>query len=191
MQNPSSDAFAPLEMLPESAERCGARPVPLEEEVGRLFEQLRNPLLRYLLSLGLKTQDGEEVIQEVFLALFKHLKNGRPRDNLRGWIFRVGHHQAMKARRRGGRQAAYAELGWVEANPDPDLDPEQQALRSQKQRRLAAVVGALPKQDRACLALRAEGMRYREIAEILGVSLGAVALSLGRSLSKLSRVEER
>ncbi len=50
---------------------------------------------------------------------------------------------------------------------------------------------ALPEQDRACLALRAEGIRYREIAEILGVSLGTVALSLERSLAKLSRVQER
>ena len=77
-----------------------APPVTLAGEVTELFEQLRNPLFRYLLSLGLSTQDGEEVIQEAFLALFQHLKSGKPRDNLRGWIFRVGHNQALKLRRR-------------------------------------------------------------------------------------------
>jgi hypothetical protein len=73
MRTPAADAYAPPELLPEHADRCGVRPVAPEEEVTELFEQLRNPLFRYLLSLGLNTQDGEEVIQEVFLALFQHL----------------------------------------------------------------------------------------------------------------------
>jgi RNA polymerase sigma-70 factor (ECF subfamily) len=165
--------------------------VTLEEEVTDLFEQLRNPLFRYLLSLGLNTQDGEEVIQEVFLALFQHLKNGKPRENLRGWIFRVGHNLALKLRQRRGWRRVQSGGGAADGGPDPEPDPEQQALCNQRQRRLSAVIRALPKQDRACLALRAEGIRYREIAEILGVSLGAVALSLERSLAKLSRVRER
>jgi RNA polymerase sigma-70 factor, ECF subfamily len=163
-----------------------APPVTLAGEVTDLFEQLHNPLFRYLLSLGLSVQDGEEVIQEAFLALFQHLKSGKPRDNLRGWIFRVGHNQALKVRQRHGMRAAPPQGVLVDGGPDP----EQQALRNQSQRRLAAVMRALPEQDRACLALRAEGIRYREIAEILGVSLGTVALSLERSLAKLSRVQE-
>jgi RNA polymerase sigma-70 factor (ECF subfamily) len=173
-------------MLISPAEVC-APPISLEEEVTGLFEQLRNPLFRYLLSLGLSTHDGEEIIQEVFLALFRHLKSGKPRDNLRGWIFRVGHNQALKVRRRRGARPEQAEGDAIDGSPDP----EQQTLQNQRQRRLSAVIRALPKQDRACLALRAEGIRYREIAEILGVSLGAVALSLERSLAKLSRVQER
>jgi RNA polymerase sigma-70 factor, ECF subfamily len=164
-----------------------APPVTLEEEVTDLFEQLRDPLFRYLLSFGLSVQDGEEVIQEVFLALFQHLKNGKPRDNLRGWVFRVGHNLALKLRQRSSGRAAQAENCGVDGSPDP----EQQALYNQRQERMSAVIRALPRQDRACLALRAEGIRYREIAEILGVSLGTVALSLERSLAKLSRVHGR
>jgi len=61
----------------------------------------------------------------------------------------------------------------------------------QRQRRLLAVVRALPEQDRECLSLRAEGFRYREIAEILGISLGSVANAMARSLDKLSRVDSR
>ena len=171
MRIPAAEVYAP--------------PVTLAGEVTDLFEQLRNPLFRYLLSLGLSVQDGEEVIQEVFLALFQHLKSGKPRDNLRGWIFRVGHNQALKLRRRHGMRAAPPQGVPVDGGPDP----EQQALRNQSQRRLAAVMRALPEQDRACLALRAEGIRYREIAEILGVSLGTVAFSLERSLAKFSRVQ--
>src|SRR4249920_2730485 len=148
-----------------------APPVTLEEEVTELFELLRDPLFRYLLSFGLSVQDGEEIIQEVFLALFRHLKNGKPRDNLRGWVFRVGHNLALKVRQRHGSPSTRTESCAI----DGSLDPEQQALYNQRQKRMSAVIRALPRQDRACLALRAEGIRYREIAEILGVSLGTVA----------------
>src|SRR5215510_5944973 len=71
----------------------------LEEEVSSLFRDLRVPVLRYLLSLGLPAHEGEDVAQETFLALFRHLREGKPRDNLRGWVFRVAHNIALKRRR--------------------------------------------------------------------------------------------
>ena len=61
----------------------------------------------------------------------------------------------------------------------------------QTQERLLAILRILPEQDRQCLSLRGEGLRYREIAEILGISLGAVSLSLGRSLARIARAAER
>jgi len=53
------------------------------------------------------------------------------------------------------------------------------------------VVQALPSNDQACLRLRAEGLRYREIAEIVGISLGSVSNSLARSLERLERMDRR
>lgn len=166
--------------LPELLE--GNAETPLEAEVTALFERYRNPLLRFLLSLGLAAADGEEVVQEVFLALFQHLRAWKPRDNLRGWMFQVAHNQGLKVRQR--RPAP------VPAAP-PAPTPEEQAIEKQTRRRLAAVIQALPEQDRACLALRAEGLRYREIAAILGISLGGVALSLERALHRIGRIQER
>jgi RNA polymerase sigma-70 factor (ECF subfamily) len=70
-------------------------------------------------------------------------------------------------------------------------NPEDQFSTNQTQKRLLAVLHALPEQDRRCLSLRAEGLRYREIAEILDMSLGGVALALGRSLARIARVAEQ
>jgi RNA polymerase sigma-70 factor (ECF subfamily) len=167
-----------------------ARTSALEEEVTGLFEQLRSPLFRYLRSLGLGAQDAEEIMQEVFLALFKHLRSGKPRDSLRGWIFRVGHNQALKLRGRDERRSVQVDETFAERQLDRQPNPEQRALSNQRRRRLSAVIQALPEKDRACLALRAEGFRYREISEITGISLGAVSLSLERSLAKLCCVDK-
>jgi RNA polymerase sigma-70 factor (ECF subfamily) len=54
---------------------------------------------------------------------------------------------------------------------------------------LQSVLRALPEQDQWCLSLRAEGLRYREIAEVLDISLASVSVSLGRSLARLSRAD--
>ncbi len=160
----------------------------LEAEVVALFEQLRAPLLGYLLTLGLPVQDGEEIVQEAFLALFEHLRRGRPRDNLRGWMFRVAHNLGLKrASKLKNFRPAPEELLIL----DPAPGPEEQAADHQRLKNLNAVVRALPEQDRRCLWLRAEGLRYREIADVLGMSLGAVAMSLARSLARLARVAER
>jgi RNA polymerase sigma-70 factor (ECF subfamily) len=54
---------------------------------------------------------------------------------------------------------------------------------------LQAVLRALPEQDRCCLHLRAEGLRYREIASVLGISLGSVSIALARSLARMGRAD--
>jgi len=172
--------------------QTGASPSDLEVEVIGLFDELRNRLLRYLLAIGLPIADGEEIVQEAFLALFQHLQRGRSRQNLRGWLFRVVRNQGLK------RLAANAHCNvpdWsserFELLADPAPDPEQRATANQRNATLQAVIQALPAQDRDCLHLRAEGLKYREIAEVLGISLGSVSTSLVRSLARLERAGAR
>lgn len=163
----------------------------IEAEVLGLFDRFRAPLLRYICSFGLSGRDAEDIVQDVFLLLFKHLQAGKPRTNLPGWIFRVAHNGALKQRMRRQREGAppAAETG-AAATVDPSADPEAQFSDAQRQRRLVAVVNALPERDRQCLHLRGEGLRYRDIARVLGVSLGTVANSLARSLERLQRADE-
>jgi RNA polymerase sigma-70 factor, ECF subfamily len=163
-----------------------AKPSALEEEVVALFDELQGRLLRYVLSLGLPVSDGEEIVQEAFLALFLHLRGGKPRNNLRAWIFRVTHNLALKQRHRAlHSQGLPGQIHLIDAAPNP----EDQFFRNERQRRFFGVWNALAEQDRRCLSLRAEGLTYREIAQVFDVSLGAVSLSLARSLSRFARAE--
>jgi RNA polymerase sigma-70 factor, ECF subfamily len=167
--------------------------VPLEHEIISLFDLLRAPLLPYAVSLGLSIHDGEDIIQEVFLALFHHLKEGRSRSHLRGWVFRVTHHLALKRRTKNQSRYRQGEGDCLCADEcsDPSPGPEEQLLFSERQANLLAAVRALPERDQWCLRLRAEGLRYREISEVLGVSLGSVSNSLARSLARLERMDKR
>lgn len=168
-----------------------AQPEALEGEVIALFDDFRDRLLRYVLSLGLSVHDGEDVIQEVFLSLFRHLKRGRSRTNLRGWVFRVAHNLALKQRNRRQRRWASTTIrdDAAASHKDPGANPEEQFANTQRRKKLVAVIQALPEQDQWCLRLRAEGLRYREIAGVVGISLGAVSNSLAKSFERLARVD--
>jgi len=184
MASTPTDATIGLPVATSAA--TGARPSKLEEEVVALFEQHRNPLLRYLLSFRIAAPDAEEIVQEVFLSLFQHLRREKSRANLHGWLFRVAHNLALKNRVKAQRQSLAAPEDRMDRTPGP----EERLAELQRKDRLLVVVKALPELDRCCLSLRAEGLRYREIAEVLGISLGAVANSLEKSLSRLSRADE-
>lgn len=167
-------------------------PSEIEEEVIFLFDQLHDRLSGYLLSFGLTVHDAEDIVQETFLALFKHLQLGRSRRNLRGWVFRVGHNLALKRRnvnQASGSNVAYDSI--MRAHSDPGPSVEEQIQFSQRQKRLLAILAVLPEQDQRCLCLRAEGLKYREIAEILDISLGSVSISLARSLARFARFDKR
>jgi RNA polymerase sigma-70 factor (ECF subfamily) len=165
----------PLPLVAGAEKACSAP----EQELCVLFEELRAPVIRFLLFNGVNAQDAEEIVQDTFLALLDHLRMGRPRTNLRGWVFRVAHNLALKTMR------IPAAAGLDREAPAPGLDPEQLACLSERHRKIAAVIRALPARDRACLQLRAHGLPYREIAAVLDVSLGAVALSIERGLSRI------
>jgi RNA polymerase sigma-70 factor (ECF subfamily) len=159
-----------------------------EQAVIGLFSELRHPLLRYVLTFGLSAHDAEEIVQEGFLQLFKHLQRGKSRANLPGWIFRVCHNLALKHLDRARRSNAACD-GAATAI-DQSLNPEELLVEAQRRQKLQAVLRALPEQDRYCVCLRAEGLRYRDIADILGISLGAVSLSLVRSFARFARADQ-
>ena len=175
-------------------ERDSSHFTELEVEVIGLFDQMRGRILRYALSFGLPVADAEEILQEAFLALYQHLLRGRSRDGLPAWLFRVTHNLSLKRRIVMTRAAAGSlteDGGESILVADPQPGPEDQFAFRQRQLRLRSVFDALPEMDRECLYLRAEAFRYREIAEVLGISLGSVANSLARSLARLSAADER
>jgi RNA polymerase sigma-70 factor, ECF subfamily len=176
--------------LPVAAVATPARS-RLQEDVIALFDEFRAPVLRYLLAFRIPVPDAEEIVQEVFLSLFRHLREGKSRANLPCWIFTVAHNMAMRyrigAKRQSERFADAADYSGKARDVTPN--PEDRLEAKERRHRLMAVARALPEQDQCCLALRAEGLRYREIARVLGISVGSVANSLARALGRLSRAD--
>jgi RNA polymerase sigma-70 factor (ECF subfamily) len=148
-----------------------------------IFEKQRAPVCRYLVSLGLRPAVASEIAQEAFLRLYRHLRSKGRSENLRGWVFRVAHNLAINEMKRAG--TAEAEPQGLET--DPAGDPEQALLRKERVGRMQTAIRALPRRQQECLHLRAEGLRYREIAEALGIAVSSVAESVQRAMETLAR----
>jgi len=188
--NSPADLVCKLPLL-ASAKEAQTGVAEIEAEVMTLFEEYRTRLLRYSVSFGVPVADAEEIVQDVFLSLFQHLRLGRSRRNLRGWIFRVAHNLTLKRRHANKRQLELLDDDAKIAAllVDPSANPEASCTNAERQHRLLAIVQALPDIEQSCLRMRAEGLRYREIAAILGISLGSVSAFLTRSLAKLIRAD--
>ncbi len=167
----------------------GAR-TPFEEQTLALFDELRQPLLRYLLSLRVAPERGEEILQDTFLKLFEHLKAGHSDSNIRGWLFRVAHNFALRdlrERRHEGMGAGSVLDAPLAAPEDPGPNPEQQVILDQRETHLLAALQKLPETEQRCLHLRAEGLRYREIAEVLHIGVTTVADNLRRAIDTIRK----
>jgi RNA polymerase sigma-70 factor (ECF subfamily) len=166
-------------------------PVPVQDEVLALFDESGPAIRRYVASFNLGGAT-EDVVQDVFLALFRHLSLGRPRTNLNGWLFQVAHNLALKQRQRTVKRAQ-VEGAWDAAFTDQLLDdgpnPEERLAEQQRQRHLVGVLRLLPERDQRCICLRAQGLCYRDIARTLGVSLGSVAKSVVRAIGRLAAAD--
>jgi RNA polymerase sigma-70 factor (ECF subfamily) len=154
-------------------------------EVTSLYRELREPLLRYLVCLGLSKDEAQDVVQDTFLSLHRHLTGGGPQDNIRGWVFRVAHNQARN--RQGSYHRRFAEP--LDPQFDSMLDettPEHVVLEKEKFQRLAKAIALLTDSERECLLLRAAGLRYREIGAALGIPTSTVGDTVERAIKKIT-----
>jgi RNA polymerase sigma-70 factor, ECF subfamily len=170
---------------------ANSRDVTGPSELRELFLELRVPICRYLISLGLDRAEAEDAAQESFLRLCaRDSKNDGHEENVRGWIFRVAHNLARDEQRRRKRRPAeqledveHAAVEHKETRPTP----EEHLLEREREARLRWALARLPAEQRQCLHLRAEGLKYREIGEVLNASTSTVAEWVQKGLKQLER----
>jgi RNA polymerase sigma-70 factor (ECF subfamily) len=158
--------------------------------VMRLFGELRESLFRYLRWLGCTPEEADDAIQEAFLRLHTHLLAERSQENLRAWVFRVAGNLVRDERKSGRRRRNEPLDGDRQPGMwalDRGSSPEQMVLAKESAERLGAAVRRLPADQQKCLALRSQGLRYREIGEILGIGTTTVADALARAVGALAK----
>ena len=159
----------------------------LQEQVTRLFEESREDVYRYLLTLGLYPPQAQEAAQEVFLRLYATLRKGEEIQNPRGWIFRVAHNLGLKIRTRQHSEEPFDPNFSLASLPSSET-PESELLERERMTRFHSAVAGLSDQQRRCLFLRMEGLRYPEIGSALGIGASTVGEFLRRAMERLKKV---
>ena len=162
--------------------------VTLQDQVTQLYEEAREDVYRYLLTLGLYPPQAQEATQEVFLRLYVTLRKGEVIQSPRAWIFRVAHNYGLKVREREQSLPFDPELenrlSAIGRNPEESVLDQERTLRFQR------AIGGLSEQQRRCLFLRLEGLRYPEIGAALGISASAAGEFLRRAIARLKKAND-
>jgi len=180
-------AFADSAFALATDRTCGS--MTLSERVQTLFEQLHVPVFRYLLRKTRDSGQAEDITQETFLRLFKHLREDRLLENPKAWLFTVAKNLALDTIRNESHIKDLDEDTWKkieESRSGLGADPEKLTLHHERLDRLQIAVLNLTPLQRDCLHLRAEGLRYREIAGLLDLSLSTVMDAVRRATLKLA-----
>jgi RNA polymerase sigma-70 factor (ECF subfamily) len=166
------------------------------ERILVLYDELRAPLLRYAMNRRAPLERAEEIVQEAFLALFRQERSSRPVHRPRAWLFRVVHNLALRELRTRRHEAPlFTSLldmqpdarGLTDSQPAPDL----MIAERQREARFDEALARLSDAERHSLDLRAEGLAYREIAEVLGASTSTVGDWVRRAIATLRRACEQ
>lgn len=140
---------------------------------------------RYAYAIVRCSYEAEDVAQEAFVRLIQTLERGQELEAPLPWLLRVAHNVAVS--RVSGTASLHPFDECQEAAlADRQPNPEEAACAKQRRDWLQEALSRLSPQELRCWTLRAEGLRYREIAEILEIRTGTVATLLVRAAEKLS-----
>lgn len=162
----------------------------------RAFEALlathEGKVLRVLRFLGVSASDREDVAQEVFVRVFRHLGGFRRGKPFGAWVYRIAVNAAHDWRlSRGG---THDEVAWTDdlhGRAGEGTDPEEAAALGLLRRRLEAGLQALSERERAVFVLREiEGLETVEVARALGITSITVRRHLGLARDRLRRLLE-
>ena len=166
------------------------------EAFAELVERHHRRLLRVCERLLGDPEDARDAVQEVFLKLLRKAAGFRPRALVSTWLYRIAVNHCLNQLRRR-RLVRMVSLSPASGDEDAAVEPAEE--RPDAQRELAArqrwratrrAIAVLPPGQRAVLVLvRFEGLAYREVAETLGITLGAVESRLVRAMRALEKVE--
>jgi RNA polymerase sigma-70 factor (ECF subfamily) len=162
----------------------------LIQQVAQHYDELRNKVYFYLLASGLSAGDADEFTQETFVRLYLHLHGGGRADNTPAWLYRVARNLVTDRNRSRRWEAGASDHEWElwEATlADSSPDPEKKLLADEQSVRMQRAMRGLTALQIECLHLRAEGLRYREIAEMYRVTVAAVTDVVRRAIERIGK----
>lgn len=150
-----------------------------------LLQQYLQPLRRLAWSYARDGSEGDDLLQEITMALWSALPRFRGDSSERTWVYRVAHNTGISfitsKRRRASRESPIS----PHIEPASGSNPEGEAIDRQQTERLWSAIRELPLADRQIIGLHLEGLSAAAIEEVTGISAGNVATRLTRVRQRL------
>jgi RNA polymerase sigma-70 factor (ECF subfamily) len=166
------------------------------EAFNEVYRRYCDMIYNLALRMGGSAERAEDMTQEIFVRVFRHLGRFNGRSTLKTWIYRVAlNHCRSRLSRRRFFFLPIAE-GYEEETPgvqliDEGRGPEENALAEDAHRQVTRALAKVKPVFREAVVLRdLEELSYEEIAEILGVRIGTVRSRIARGRDQLRQILE-
>lgn len=188
------DAVEPDRKLVEMAQRGDAM------AMSELYARYQRRILNYLYRFTGSREAAEDLTQETFVRVVRHLGTYRPTGSVAGWIYRIAKNLALNGiRDRKGKgdlsldepreNAEGDEMTPMEIVADTRPSPAQEAGRTELEQAVQrALLEVAPVYREAVVLCDIQGCAYKEAAEILGCPIDTVASRLARGRAKLAEL---
>jgi len=154
-----------------------------------LYERYAQPVFRFLSALGVPPEEREDAAQDVFIAVYRGLKQFRGDAQLSTWIYRIAARHASHLGRRRRMRSFLSLLPWHEAEPEPQDDPAEKASDLRLLDRLLDKLS--PKKQMVLVLFEIEGLGVNEIAIVMGCPPNTVWSRLRHARAELVKAARR
>ncbi|MDH4196447.1 MAG: sigma-70 family RNA polymerase sigma factor [Candidatus Aminicenantes bacterium] len=167
-----------------------------KEAFRELVEAYKKKIYYLAFDLVGNQSDAEDVSQDVFLKAYRAFGTFKRDARLGAWLYRITYNTAIDHLRRRGISAGTVDEAVLEANldrvareaPARDTDPARTAESELLQLRIASALEKVSPQEKTVFLLRHyDDLMLKDIADVLGLSLGSVKSYLFRAVKKLQR----
>ncbi len=162
-----------------------------EEAFHELIETMKTRVYNLTLRLTRNPDDAEEVVQEIFIAIFDKINTFQGRSRLTTWIYAIAYNAALNRIKKNKNQTVTFEdenslnfePAWTRnKNVVFDVDTDGPMLRGELQDILDEAIESLPDGYREIFIMKEiENMPVKDVAEIFGINPGAVKTRLHRA----------
>lgn len=155
------------------------------EAFRKLVHDYKRPLYSHIRSIVLDHDDADDVLQNTFVKVFQFLSGFKGESKLFSWMYRIATNEAItflnqKAKKNGVSSEALQSKMVEKLEADIHYDGSEMELRLQK------AVSLLPEKQQLVFKMKYyQEMKYEEISEILGTSVGALKASYHHAVKKI------
>lgn len=153
-----------------------------------LIKRYETQVYNYGIRMTGTNEDALDLMQEVFISVFRNLSNYRGEGSFRGWLFKIAHYRCIEFYRRKKPHQALDDTPEIES---VDVDLESALSASQSADQLVGAMQKLPLSQKAVVELKFFGQfTFEEIADQLGISANTAKSQLYSALTKLKTLLE-
>ena len=148
-----------------------------QEALKEIFDKYHKKVYRIAYGVVRQREEALDIVQEVFIKLFRSIKNFKGRSNFYTYLYRMVTNTAIDHTRKTGKHfiSSLDDEGSFEPSDEVEKGPERILLQKELEERVKWAMEKLPAEQRAALIFRdVEGLSYQEMAEAMGCSIGTV-----------------